>query len=824
MTLKISLVDVSESYFQSFYVVAASGDPLLFDSATGSVENFRVPAGYTQAGVKITGGGGSGGGGGGTNTTGTYRGGGGGGGGGGADISGTFTVLEESVLLIRALSGGGPGTGGAGTTSGTGTTGSGGVRGGDTFVSVTYNTVVSSLRSRGGALGGGGAGGSASSGGAGGALGAGGTTVVSGISTTYLTLTNGTAGSAGVAGGNGSGGTGGSAGGNGSTGGNGGTSADAGRGNDSSTGTPSSFTFTLAVPAATPAPTGLSAIDISSSSIRVQWNNVVNPSITGFKTYYSTTSGQLSNEVGPLSYTASPQTRLFTSLTPSTQYYINIVNTGPGGDSTPTQVSATTTSSTPAPTVSNLAVTNVTASSFRVTYSSTNATSFVFYNNSSIITPDTSGTGFGDFTGQTSNTPFEMYIIASGPGGSTSVPGVKLQFYTLLDAPQNLVANDISQTSLILTWDLVGGATNYVLDISGGGLPGPNWDSFNMNSTGTGISNMDPYTYYTLSLRATSVNANTSAPTSITIRTLPNPPAPPTANMGGLVSTTATTATIQWDNPNDPSLTGFKVYHATTAVLSNEQDVSPFDLSYTILGLAPATAYYFNVKFVNAGGTSDPLTSYIEGTTQPPEPIQYSPLGPTLPLTVPAGYNLLEFILVGGGAGGSTGENTMGVTGGSGGSGGGAGAVEISSTTVNQGQLLSISILANISANNDGDPTVLSVNGFPYTALGGTVNGGGIPFTPTGLDGGAGGGGADGEEITDLLDPATTYKYGEGGGGGGGNPVSGQDALVGPGGAKGEGQGNAEMGNPGAEGQSIGGAGGQGGKGFYLVKLSYVSP
>ena len=466
-------------------------------------------------------------------------------------------------------------------------------------------------------------------------------------------------------------------------------------------------------------------------------------------------------------------------------------------------------------TVTDLSATNITANSFTVTYSSQNATSFTYYNydgsSNNIIIPDASGAGFADFTGASSGTPFIMYIIAHGPGGDSAIPDIKLIFNTLLDTPTGLTATDISQTTLTLTWNDVSGADDYTLDVSGE-VPGPSWTT--VSNLGTNISALTAYTEYTFIVTATNYgNSTHSAPASITVTTLPDLPATPTSMAPAIM--TAYTATITWNDPADPSLTGFKVYYSTMDTLANELAVSPFDLSYTFTGLDPLMLYYFNVKFVNAAGDSGPLDPSIQGTTSAPPPIQYSPLGPTLPSTVPAGYNTLDYVLVGGGAGGNDGFNA-GATGGDGGNGGANGSRDAGSLPVNPGDTLSITVATTVYTNTIGNSTVLTVNGTDYTAYGGSTGAGYAGELVYDLSGGQGGAGRDGTEVMGLIGE-TTYKYGEGGGGGGGGAREG--GTEGTGGPAGAGAGGGTAGFGGSE--TDGGGGGNGGAGFYLVKLSY---
>lgn len=96
------------------------------------------------------------------------------------------------------------------------------------------------------------------------------------------------------------------------------------------------------------------------------------------------------------------------------------------------------------------------------------------------------------------------------------------------------------------------------------------------------------------------------------------PPAAPAAPTGLAGTSTQTSVALTW-NAGDPPVTGYQVtvYDAGGTALASQPPVTTVPRQ-TVNGLTPDTTYLFEVRAINAGGTSDPSTPRLSVKTKVP--------------------------------------------------------------------------------------------------------------------------------------------------------------------------------------------------------------
>lgn len=195
-----------------------------------------------------------------------------------------------------------------------------------------------------------------------------------------------------------------------------------------------------------------------------------------------------------------------------------------------------------------------------------------------------------------------------GGGGDTQPP----------TAPTNLVAGNVEQTSLTLTWDASTdnvGVTNYNIYRNNNfiGQTGNTNTTFNA----TGLNASTTYNFY---VRALDAAGNISvASNNISVTTTGggggggNDTEPPTAPSNLAASNIeSTTLTLNWNASNDNvGVTNYNIYRNNNMVGQTGNS----NTTYNVAGLTASTAYNFYVRALDAAGNISGNSNTINVTT-----------------------------------------------------------------------------------------------------------------------------------------------------------------------------------------------------------------
>jgi len=226
-------------------------------------------------------------------------------------------------------------------------------------------------------------------------------------------------------------------------------------------------------------------------------------------------------------------------------------------------------------------------------------------------------------SGLTANT-FLWYRVraynASGTGASSNT----INTATLPNAPVATFAVP-TQTTILANWNQsVGGATTYVIDISGSAT----FASFNSVNVGNVTSytfpGLAPATTYYYRVHGENIGGAGAYSNTILVQTLVTVPPAPQANPA--LSVTLTSFTANWNSVDAVGQfpTAYYLDVSTNSNFSsflsgyNNKDVGNLT-SFTISNLSPNTVYYYRVRAYNAGGTG-PNSNIMSVNTLPYPP------------------------------------------------------------------------------------------------------------------------------------------------------------------------------------------------------------
>jgi len=218
-------------------------------------------------------------------------------------------------------------------------------------------------------------------------------------------------------------------------------------------------------------------------------------------------------------------------------------------------------------------------------------------------------------TGLTAGTTYQYRVRASNASGA-SVDSNTITNPTLCLAPVANAASNISSAGFDASWNAVGGATSYSLDVSTNsgfssfvGI----YNGFVVTQTSVAVTGLSPSTQYFYQVRANnSSGPSASSSPAVNLTTLaPGPVANAATNVSQSGFTANWSAAAGADNYTLEVRNLGVIVQTFSNVTSTSQAVS---------GLNAGTVYDYSVRSNNIAGTSSP-SNVISVTTVPPNPL-----------------------------------------------------------------------------------------------------------------------------------------------------------------------------------------------------------
>lgn len=293
-----------------------------------------------------------------------------------------------------------------------------------------------------------------------------------------------------------------------------------------------------------------------------------------------------------------------TGLTELTTYNFTVTAVNSRGES-PQQASPVTLTTYPKPPTapSNLVASNVTQTSFDMTWDASTGVldGYRIYKND-VLVNTTLNTSW-NFTGLSAGTSYTIKIEAYNIGGVTSA---SLTTVTKLGAPVDLTATEVTTSGMRLTWNAPDstGATKFIIKMDGQPLA-------EVPSTQLyyDVTSQPANSRHTFTVRAAN-NVTDSADAKLIWSTKPVKP-----SGVSLVSKTSTTVTVKWNEDLTSSAAFSKFYIYANGVLMGSQngtriagDTTPISSQFTINNLVEISAYEITVVEANDHATSAPST------------------------------------------------------------------------------------------------------------------------------------------------------------------------------------------------------------------------
>jgi M6 family metalloprotease-like protein len=203
-------------------------------------------------------------------------------------------------------------------------------------------------------------------------------------------------------------------------------------------------------------------------------------------------------------------------------------------------------------------------------------------------------------------------------------------------APVANSATIISQTTFSANWSSSAGAIGYYLDVSSSST----FASFVSGYQNLSVGNVNTYpviglsagTTYYYRLRAVNDVGPSGNSNTVSLTTLPNPPAPPTANAATNVTSSGFTATWSASSGATGYYLDVSANSGFTSFVTGYNNKSVGNVtSSAVTGLSASTTYYYRVRAYNTGGTSgnsNPITVTTAGAP-PATPVATAATGIT---------------------------------------------------------------------------------------------------------------------------------------------------------------------------------------------------
>jgi hypothetical protein len=341
---------------------------------------------------------------------------------------------------------------------------------------------------------------------------------------------------------------------------------------------------------------GLSATNITSSSITLSWNAV--SGATSYKIHY-----HVSGSATWTTTTSSTSSVSISGLTASTGYGFRVQTVCSGGTSAYSLPATFTTAAPSCSVPAGLSSGNITPSSATLSWTAvTGATSYNIHyrvSGSATWTNTTSSTSSVSISGLTASTAYEFQVQTVCSGG-TSAYSSSATFTTIAPScsvPAGLSSGNITTSSATLSWTAVSGATSYNIHYRVSGST--TWTTTTSSTSSVSISGLTASTAYEFQVQTVCSGGTSAYSSSATFTTT----APPCSVPAGLSSgnITSSSATLRWTAVS--GATSYNIHYRISGSATWTTTTSSTS-SVSISGLTASTAYEFQVQTVCSGGTS----------------------------------------------------------------------------------------------------------------------------------------------------------------------------------------------------------------------------
>jgi chitodextrinase len=381
---------------------------------------------------------------------------------------------------------------------------------------------------------------------------------------------------------------------------------------------PIQITNTVTDTQAPTTPTGLTASNLTTSSVTLNWTaSTDNIGVTGYDVFKDGIQVNTS--------TIASTTYNVTGLSSGITYSFTIKAKDAVNNISPASSALAITTLTPdtqAPSVpAGLTASNLTATSFTLNWSASTdnvaITGYdVFKDGIKINTVDVTTTNF-NITGLVNGTTYLFTVRAKDAAGNISATSTALSVTTpdtqAPGIPTGLSASNIAQTSFTLSWiastDNVG-VTGY--DIFKDGLK---INTVDITTNTFNVTGLSPLTTYSFTVKAKDAAGNTSvASANLQVITLGIPDTIPPVAPAALTSLSVTYSgfTLKWAKSTDNiAVTDYDIFK--DGIKINTTTVT--DTTFLVTGLSPLTTYSFTVKAKDAAGNTSVASANLQVIT-----------------------------------------------------------------------------------------------------------------------------------------------------------------------------------------------------------------
>jgi len=254
------------------------------------------------------------------------------------------------------------------------------------------------------------------------------------------------------------------------------------------------------------------------------------------------------------------------------------------------------------------------ASTFRIDVS-TSSGFFGFVTNSFNVTYSnvTVGNTAVTVNGLTNGNVYYYRVRAVDGLGVASSNSNTITVYPAPPAPIAAAATAGTPSSFTANWSNVTFAESYRIDVSTTNFSTfvAGYNNLTVSGTSVMVTGLSPGTTYTYRIRSFNSTATSANSTVISATT---PPVPPSINIPSNITSTSFNA--NWVGVSGASgyLLDVSIYPVFTSFIPGYQDKPVSTTTFNIIGLTPATQYYYRVRATNTLGNSN-YSGYESGTT-----------------------------------------------------------------------------------------------------------------------------------------------------------------------------------------------------------------